>query len=63
MINITYVTGNYGKYVSVKERAELENIKIGSDTMFSTTAKIIIALIIIGIGVGLFLILKKTNEG
>ena len=25
---LTYVTGNYGKYVSVKERAELENIKI-----------------------------------
>ncbi|MBE6151169.1 MAG: hypothetical protein E7162_05100 [Firmicutes bacterium] len=44
-------------------KPELENIKIGSDTMFSTTAKIIIALIIIGIVVGLFLILKKTNEG
>ena len=25
---LTYVTGNYGKYISVKERAELENIKI-----------------------------------
>lgn len=43
-------------------KPELDKVKIGSDTMFSTTAKIIIALIIIGCGVGLFLILKKVNE-
>lgn len=28
MENLTYVTGNYGKYVSVKERFEKENINI-----------------------------------
>lgn len=28
MKNITYVTGNYGKYIGVKEKFEKENIKI-----------------------------------
>ena len=28
MKNIIYVTGNYGKYVSVKERFEAKNIGI-----------------------------------
>ena len=43
-------------------KPEVKNIKIGSDTMFSTTAKIIIALIIIGCGIGLYFIVKKANE-
>ena len=28
MENITYVTGNYGKYISVKEIFEKENLEI-----------------------------------
>ena len=37
-------------------------VKIGSDTMLSTEAKIVITLIIIGIGAVLFLIVKRVQE-
>lgn len=29
MEDLTYITGNYGKYIAVKEKFERENIKIG----------------------------------
>ena len=32
MEDLTYITGNYGKYIAVKEKFERENIKIGYHT-------------------------------
>lgn len=39
-----------------------KNINIGSDTMLSTTSKIVISFIIIGVGIGLYFVLKRVNQ-